>query len=447
MRSVHFHTLMLCLAVVVIAGPALPDEGPPADPATETHSIFQVGVASLDITPRDEVTLAGSPSPQKTSSLDTHLFVKAIVISAGSETAAIVTLDTLKYPADLANQARQTIEQTSHIPASHIIICASHTHSGPLWSYYDDRLVTTIGKTVALAVSDLTPCAIGISKGTVDGVSRNRRILIDGQCWNRWQLEDSENHTYPAAGPADLELAVLAVVDPSGRHKAILYNYACHPANARTAVISADYPGHVQQIVNQHLGYDVPALFLLGSSGDVNPAYNQPQPMMGEKIGVGIVESLKRLDFITRPILHIAGREEQVPGRDHPQFNTEEVSLKWKSQLEHYRRAFEEMQKQAKPTYPISFTGIRIGDDFAIVTNPSELFCEIGMRIKEASPFRTTMVATLTNGACGYVPTRHAFQVGGYETWFGEHSFLSIRAGEMFRDESLNILKELKNNE
>ena len=78
------------------------------------------------------------------------------------------------------------------------------------------------------------------------------------------------------------------------------------------------------------------------------------------------------------------------------------------------------------------------------MTNASELFCEIGMSIKTQSPFKHTMVAELTNGAHGYVPTAKAFEGGSYETWFGEHSYLTTRAGEIIEKESLDILNYLK---
>lgn len=453
--SVAIAVLASYWLVTMVAGCTTPAHAhPPRNAETATRDrtggttsgcSFNVGAGKVDITPAEEVTLAGSPSPKKTSSVDTRLFVKAMVISVGDCKLAIVTLDTLKYPTDLAVKARKHIEESTHIPAGNIIICASHTHFGPLWTYYKDRLITAIGKAVALAADDLAPCKIGTSRAEVDGVSENRRVLIDGQCWNRWQVKPSKKEEYPAAGPADPELGVLAVVGKDGRYKAILYNYACHPANTRAAMISADYPGRVQQYVEERLGYAVPTLFLLGSCGDVNPNYNNRREVFGERIGEEILKSLGSIEFIARPILRIEGREKELPGREEPlEFNEEEVALKWKGQLEHYRRAFQEMKQRRRPTYKAVFTGIRIGDDFAIVTNPVELFCEIGMSIKEGSPFKITMVATLTNGACGYVPTAKAFEVGGYETWYGEHSFLAIRAGNMIRKESLDILGQLE---
>ena len=418
----------------------------PASSNSETSGFhFSVGVGKVDITPAEEVTLAGSPSPKKTSVVDTPLFVKAMVISNEQQRVAIVTVDTLKYFTTFADQAREHIQTTTGIPAANVIICASHTHRGPLCYYYEDRLVTSISKAVALAAEDLAPCRIGTSSGTVQGVSENRRLLIDGDAWNRWQVKPSERDDYPTAGPADPEVGVLAAVDTNGNYKAILYNFACHPSSTREAVISADYPGHVQQVVDEQLGYEVPTLFLTGACGDVNPNYNKGSDVFGEELGKEIVKSLRSSQYVVEPALCIESREEEMPGREHPEFKEEEIAHKWPGQLEHYRQAFSAMKQREKPAYRFHLTGIRIGDDFAIVTNPDELFCEIGMTIKERSPFKHTMVAEQTNGARGYVPTIKAFEEGGYETWFGEHSYLSTRAGEIVESKSLDILRQLKN--
>jgi hypothetical protein len=131
----------------------------------------------VDITPTEPVLLAGTPSSKKASEVESRLYVRALVLSANGKKAVIVTLDTLKYPVDLAVQTRAKIEQTTGMSAGDVIICASHTHSGPLWSYYQDQRVTPIADAVALAAQDLTPCTVGTSKGKAEGVSECRRVI------------------------------------------------------------------------------------------------------------------------------------------------------------------------------------------------------------------------------------------------------------------------------
>jgi len=297
---------------------------------------------------------------------------------------------------------------------------------------------------VALAARDLTPCRIGTSKGKAVGVSECRRVIKDGKAWNRWQLNPVEADKYPAESPADPEFDVLAVIGEGGKIKAVVYNFACHAANTRNLAVSSDYPGDVQQYVQKHIGYAVPTLFLAGACGDVNPVYSVSSDLIGEKLGGEIMQCLGHLEPIAKPSLAIESREFQMPGREHPEFKEAEIARNWPKYLEHYKKAFSDMKRMEKPAYPCFFTGIRIGDDFAIVTNPNELFCEIGVNIKKRSPFKHVMVAELTNGAHGYVPTAKAFAGGSYETWFGEHSYLTTRAGEIIERESLDILNRLK---
>jgi hypothetical protein len=405
---------------------------------------INAGVGSVDITPTEPVVLAGSPSRLKSTSVSSRLNARALVLSDGKQKIAIVTLDTLKYPVEHSERARRQIEKTSGIPVANVIICSSHTHSGPLWSSYEDQLVTPIAEAVAMGVRDLAPCRLGTAKRMAEGVSECRRVIKDGHAWNRWQLKPEERDKFPAEGPADPEFDVLALIGEDQRWKAVAYSFACHAANSRDLSVSADFPGAVQQHVRERVGYDVPAIFLTGASGDVNPIYSVKEEVFGQKIGGEIVRSLAQIEFITKPTLSLETREFPMPGREHPELQETEIARNWPSQLDHYKENFTDMKQREQPTYPYFITGIRIGDDFAIVTNANELFCGIAMSIKKQSPFKHTMTVEQTNGAHGYVPTAKAFEGGSYETWFGEHSYLTTRAGEIIERESLGILKRLK---
>ena len=373
---------------------------------TPVGGLVDAGVGKVDITPTEPVTLAGSPSPKGASEVKTRLYVRALVLSGNGTKVAVVTLDTLKYPVNLVQLARAKVEETTGIPASNVIICASHTHSGPLWSYYKDKLITSIADAVALAARDLTPCTVGTAKGRAEGVSECRRVIKDGHAWNRWQLKPDEADKYPAEGPSDPEFDVLAFKAADGKFKGVVYNFACHAANTRIPVISADYPGEVEAHVQKELGYEVPTLFLTGACGDINPIYSVRRDLIAQRLGGEIVRCLGELAPVLKPVLSIECREFQMPGREQPKLQEEEIARNWPTQLDHYKKTFADMKQKEKPAYQYFITGIRVGDDFAIVTNANELFCSIGLSIKSRSPFKQTMVAEQTTARTATCPPR-----------------------------------------
>ena len=58
---------------------------------------------------------------------------------------------------------------------------------------------------------------------------------------------------------------------------------------------------------------------------------------------------------------------------------------------------------------------IALGRDLAWVSLPGEIFVELGLAIKAASPFKQTILVELANGSIGYIPTKRAYAEGNYE--------------------------------
>ncbi len=69
----------------------------------------------------------------------------------------------------------------------------------------------------------------------------------------------------------------------------------------------------------------------------------------------------------------------------------------------------------------LKLQALRVGG-LAITAIPCEVFTEIGLAIKELSPFRPTFTIELANGHYGYLPTPRHFDLGGYETWLGTNN-------------------------
>jgi hypothetical protein len=90
---------------------------------------------------------------------------------------------------------------------------------------------------------------------------------------------------------------------------------------------------------------------------------------------------------------------------------------------------------------PQEVQAIRLDRDTALVTVPHEVFVELGMAIKSASPFRTTIVISLANDLDFYIPTRRAFEEGHYEPTTCP---LEPGCGERLVRAAVDLLNELK---
>jgi hypothetical protein len=83
---------------------------------------------------------------------------------------------------------------------------------------------------------------------------------------------------------------------------------------------------------------------------------------------------------------------------------------------------------------------IALGDQVAWVSLPGEIFVELGLAVKKASPFRYTLIAELANGSIGYIPDKSAYPQGNYE-------IVSARcaegSGELLVEAATRLFREL----
>jgi hypothetical protein len=91
-------------------------------------------------------------------------------------------------------------------------------------------------------------------------------------------------------------------------------------------------------------------------------------------------------------------------------------------------------------TLPVDMTVMTLGTDVAIVALPGEAFVELGLSIKHASPFKTTLVIELSNCVeTIYVPTRVAAAGGSYEV---TNSTTLPGSGELIVETAITLLRE-----
>ena len=83
---------------------------------------------------------------------------------------------------------------------------------------------------------------------------------------------------------------------------------------------------------------------------------------------------------------------------------------------------------------------IALGKDVAFVSLPGEVFVELGLSIKQASPFKHTFIVELANGSIGYIPNKSAYPEGNYEVISAR---CAAGSGEMLVSSALKLLEDL----
>jgi hypothetical protein len=86
---------------------------------------------------------------------------------------------------------------------------------------------------------------------------------------------------------------------------------------------------------------------------------------------------------------------------------------------------------------------LRLGD-LVIAAVPCETFAEIGLELKEKSPFEDLFAISLANGYYGYLPTPQQHELGGYETWRARSSFLEKNASVKIVDTLLKLMNQIE---
>ncbi|WP_366494371.1 neutral/alkaline non-lysosomal ceramidase N-terminal domain-containing protein, partial [Thermogutta sp.] len=447
--------------------------------------ILKAGAAASNITPwLDEPIVGGWASPPGKYIHD-ELFARALVLDDGTTRVAIVVVDNLGLAQEVCDLAKRRIREHTDIPEDHILIAATHTHSSisarpasvlkpdPQMSDYAMFVARRISDGVRCAVARLEPARIGWATVDVPEHLNNRRWFMKPgvRLLNPFGGEDKVRMNPPVgspdllepAGPVDPQLAFISVQSRDGRPIALLANYSLHyVGGVGPGHISADYFGVFADRIQQLLGadrLDPPFVGMLsnGASGDVNNiSFRQPRPAKKP------YEQMRYVAYDLAQKVFDAHRTLQWHDWVPLGMRQREVVLKVRKptpeQLKRAReilagapplpeRPHEEIyarrviqQQEAPETIAVPLQAIRIGD-LGIAAIPFEVFAEIGLEIREKSPFRPTFTISHANGSYGYLPTPRQHELGGYETWLGtckveEQASVKITAAilEMFQE-------------
>src|SRR5437764_8523898 len=121
MRAIHVS--LVCVAVLAGLAPYVAGAEP-----------LKAGVAVVDITPPSGYRMAGYYNERRNTGTHDPLLAKAVVFQQGDMRAALVECDLVSMPAEVSSRARDLAEKRCGVPAGHIVVSATHSHTGPLFT-------------------------------------------------------------------------------------------------------------------------------------------------------------------------------------------------------------------------------------------------------------------------------------------------------------------------
>jgi hypothetical protein len=209
----------------------------------------------------------------------------------------------------------------------------------------------------------------------------------------------------------------------------------------------------LEQSLRERLGKDFTLLFGTGTCGDINHIdvtrkERLQTETIGRTLGKTIADGLNDLQAVASPSLAV---RHQVADAWMQKFTPEEIAqaekdihkvgtpeLSFLDQVKAYKTLA--VKWRGGRMLPLEVQVFRLSDEVAVVGLPGEVFVDLGLAIKTASPFRTTLVVELCQDAPGYIPTKKAFAEGSYET---VNSRIAPGGGELMAAAAIRLLREL----
>ena len=431
---------------------------------------LRAGAARANLQPHVGCHLQGSLTDRISNNLHDELYAKALVIDNGETRVGFVVCDLIVVIGGMTEKVKARVAEEVGIPPENLLVSATHTHYAPSImdialvppeTEFVERVPQQIADAVALAVQHLEPAQLGFAVGSVPTEVHNRRhYMRDGSV--KMNPPATSPEIVKPAGPTDPALSVLVARATDRRPLGVLANLSLHYVGSAGLDISADYFGAFDRALQRCAGASFPAIMSNGCAGDINninffrPRPTAPDPYFHAERVANVCageawkawNTLWEEDYLDD--VPLAGAIEWVdvhprrPSAEQVAADTaylnehtvEEDPVRWM-----YCRERLKMQDFPDPvTVPIQ--AIRIGD-LAFVGLPGEVFVEMGLAIKQRSPFQHTVPISLANDCAGYIATDQALDEGSYETELCRWVYVPQGTEGQWVDAAVGLLEQL----
>jgi hypothetical protein len=401
-----------------------------------------VGAGKAAITPTKD--LFPFPGWEGANYEDIHddYYVRVIMIDNGEKKAAIAVYE-LGGPPD-SDETRNLIHEISGVKQENILIAATHNHSAIMLGMRpmgpDKELakkaeavkkIIMKGTEAAVkqALSTMRPAKYGYGTAASYINSNRDKLFEDGFWMQERNLE----------GFSDKTLAVLKFVDEDGKLIAALLNHGTHATSVfvtRDAdgkvKVSGNFNGVACKYAEERFGNGAVVAWTSGAAGNQNPVLNggrryEPDGyavmndlpdgaayILMEHTGqVHAVDAIRAIKEITRlsdnmPIKFLY-KSTFLPAQKPPAgvdmgYNRLLVDNILSRRGIQGRPEKKLAVMEDDPENPVELKmQLALFGDIAFVGVPAEIYAEIGRDMKEASPYKKTVIVTHSDKSVGYI--------------------------------------------
>jgi hypothetical protein len=348
-------------------------------------------------------------------------------------------LDLIGVPKPLRVAVETEVQEKFKLPPSHLLLNASHTHSGPMirivrpigknkhthatydaipaeqeyrrvreTTEYNAKLQSTLVSLIGRCLRNLQPVKLAFSHARC-GFAMNHRLLVKGGFRNSPNPDGPEDHDVPVLQVRTVEVKLLG----------ILFGYACHNTTTSVMQFNGDYAGWAQEYLEAENPGAV-ALFVAGCGGDQNP-YPRGTIDLAKKHGRSLATAVeawlianpKAIAGPLRAALDYVSIDYAKPP------SRAELETKAKSPNRYDRRHAETLLEiwdaEGSPkNYPVPVQVIHLGDKLTMVTIGGEVVVDYSLRLKrELGKNRAVWVAGYSNDVMAYIPSLRVLREGG----------------------------------
>jgi len=241
---------------------------------------MKIGLQKVEITPRTGVELQGyGPFLNRCSNgVYDPLFARAMAVEAGGRRVVLASCDLIGVSRSLTRQVQTLVGRESGLPADHIMVHATHTHSGPSLPVYSgwgtpdppylEILPGRIAQACVAALSRLRESVLAYAATPCAGVAINREY----DAFQGPSIDEVLRADWRPAKPEETDAACQVFkIETDGRVAGFISYFGCHPVVGGPGCrkIHGDFAGVATHRLEKLYPGSV-GLFLQGAQGDIN---------------------------------------------------------------------------------------------------------------------------------------------------------------------------------